>query len=126
MARPTVAVSDLLCVGDSVTRVFQSDPSHLPPYPNETLIPTSFIIDKLEYTASSFLESGLPKKHTSVGFFVEFSHAAWPRVNDRLKIDAKVVSVDARRATFDIVIRDEATGALIGEGKHGRAVIRFD
>jgi predicted thioesterase len=95
-------------------------------YPQGKLIPTAYLIDELELTASSFLESKLTGKHSSVGGSVLFKHLKWPIVHDRLKFEATVVKVDARKATFDVVISDERTGEIVATGANGRAVIAYD
>jgi hypothetical protein len=48
------------------------------------------------------------------------------RSESRLKIEAKVVKVDACRATFDAVITDEQTGEVVATGANGRTVMAFD
>jgi acyl-coenzyme A thioesterase PaaI-like protein len=47
----------------------------------------------------------------------------YPQVNDRLKIQANVMKVDSRRATFDVSITDENNGEVVAIGVNGRAVI---
>jgi predicted thioesterase len=98
----------------------------MPPGHTDLLAASSYIIDRLEHVASTFMERNLTDKHASVGYHVEFEHEKWPFVGDSVEIEAKVVKVDDRKATFDVKISDAATGEVIGTGKHGRALIRYD
>jgi predicted thioesterase len=61
-----------------VTSFVQPNRYQLAPYPVGKVLSTAYIIDGLEFTASTFLESKLPDKHASVGFFVQFKHKTWP------------------------------------------------
>jgi predicted thioesterase len=125
-ARPIVSLTKFLNITDKVTDSFVLSKEQMPPGHKGLLAATSYIIDRLEYMASTFMERNLTDKHASVGYFVEFEHKRWAMVGDKVKIEAQVTKVDDRKATFDIVITDNATGDLIGTGVHGRALIRFD
>jgi predicted thioesterase len=57
------------------------------------------------------LESKLSENHSSVGYFVQFTHKTCSRLDARLRIEAKVTKADSRRTTFDIAIQDEANGS---------------
>lgn len=123
--KPTLALNSVLSVGDAVTKTFTINKDHCPPGFSGDLIPTSLIVDRLEAASSRFLESNLTGNHTSVGYFVDFEHKKWPKIGSSVIVDAKVTKVDARKATFDIKVKDEL-GELIGSGTHGRAIIKFD
>jgi predicted thioesterase len=125
-ARPTVVLSDLLHLNDSSTRVFQPGRKDMPSSHTGNLIATSYLIDRCEATSSSFLESKLYGNHSSVGFLVQFTHSSWPLVDDRLRFEARVVKVDSRRATFEILVSNDVTNEVIGIGVNGRAVIKYD
>jgi predicted thioesterase len=125
-ARPTIVLSDVLHIGDSSTRVFQPGRKDMPSTHKGDLISTSYLIDRCESTSASYLESKLHGKHTSVGFLVQFTHWSWPRLDDRLRFEARVVKVDSRRATFEILVRNDATNEVVGTAVNGRAVIKYD
>ena len=124
-ARPTIILSDVLHVGDKVTRVFplKREDAH-PGYKGE-LVPTSLIIDRLELAASSFMESKLYGKHASVGWFVEFEHEKWPRLETKIQVEAEVVKVDDRKCSFTVTVKGEDDD-VIGRGTHSRATIKYD
>jgi predicted thioesterase len=95
----------------------------MPPGHTGNRIATSYIIDRLEFAASTFMESKLPATHASVGYLVEFEHLTWPSIGSRLQVQAMVGKVDQRKAMFYVFIMDES-GSVIGSGIHGRAMIK--
>jgi predicted thioesterase len=123
---PTLVLSNLLHVGDSVVRSFLIKKDAMPPGHAGDKIATSYIIDRLEYAASTFMESKMSGNHSSVGYLVQFEHKEWPVVGSRLKVQATVEKVDARKAMFNVVITNDKSGAVIGSGIHGRAMIKYD
>ena len=124
-AKPTIILSDVLHVGDKVNRVYSIGKKDTHPGHSGELIPTSLIIDRLEHAASVFMESKLSGNHASVGWFVDFEHKKWPQLESKIEVDAEVVKVDARKCTFNVVVKGE-DGGVIGTGTHSRATIKYD
>ena len=123
--KPTIVLSDVLHVGDKVKRSYSIRRSDTHPGFSGELIPTSLIVDRLEHAASVFMESKLTGKHASVGWFVDFEHKKWPQLESTIVVDAEVVKVDARKCTFNIVVKDDH-GDVIGTGTHSRATIKYE
>ena len=84
---------------------------------------TPALIGLMENTAMQLIE--LPEGSSSVGISINMKHLKATPVGAEIKCTAKLVEVDGRRYSFEIIATD-ATGDVIGEATHERFVVNVE
>jgi fluoroacetyl-CoA thioesterase len=94
---------------------FQSMPS---------VFATGFMVGLMEWTCIQLMAPHLDPGEGSLGIHVDVSHLAATPPGLDVTVDAECTAVDGRKLTFQVKAHDGAD--LIGEGRHERAVVRWD
>ena len=126
-SKQPVDLRKLFNIGDSftVTHHIQDKHSYNPTNKKKhNVLSTHNMIYMAEDLCSDNLEDKLPPKHTSVGYYVDFTHGKPVPLGNKIKINAKVSDIDQKKITFKTEIYDQ--DKLISSGVHKRAVIQFD
>ena len=79
------------------------------------------MIWQMEIACAELISQHVPDTQTSVGFHVDVKHVAPALPGAQLTTKVKVRSVDGRKITFAVEVRDG--DRLVGTGKHRRAVV---
>src|SRR5438876_12192324 len=82
---------------------------------------TPRMVSDMEYTCRDLLLRHLDPGEDSVGAHVSIDHLAATPLGMKVTIEAKIIEVDRRRVTFEVVARD--TIEECGRGKHVRFVV---
>ena len=82
---------------------------------------TPALIRLIEVAASELVEKNLPPESTSVGISLNVQHTAPTPLGLTVRADVKIISVDGRKVTFDVVAFDER--GEIGRGTHERFIV---
>ncbi len=82
---------------------------------------TPCMIAFMEGACLQLAQKDLPEGQTTVGTRVCVDHVKPSGLNQRLRIHAKLVSIDGRQLVFQVEAYDE--DGLIGKGMHNRAII---
>jgi fluoroacetyl-CoA thioesterase len=86
------------------------------------VLATPAVLALAERAARLALRGRIGNEDTSVGSWAELSHLAPTPPGVTVSATARLVEVDGRRLTFQLVVRD-GTGE-IATGRHGRVVVR--
>lgn len=78
----------------------------------------------IENTCASMVSELLPEGQTTVGVEIRLRHLAPTPVNNVVKIQVEVISIEKNMISFNAQIFDEVE--LVGEAEHRRAVIEVD
>lgn len=127
LSKNHVDLRNIFKVGDSfsVTHSIEDKHSYKPASTKKhTVLSTHNMIYMAEDLCSDNLEEKLPPKHTSVGYYVDFTHGEPVPTGNKIKINAKVTDIDKKKITFKTEVYDK--DKLISSGVHKRAVIQFD
>ena len=82
---------------------------------------TPRMVSDMEYTCRDLLLRHLDPGEDSVGAHVSIDHLAATPLGMKVTIEAKIIEVDRRRVTFELVARDSIEEC--GRGKHVRFVV---
>ena len=82
---------------------------------------TPAMIALMENASVNAIREYLPPGQTSVGVEVNVKHLAATPIGMRVRVRARVLSVEKRRVTFQVEAWDEKE--RIGEGTHVRAIV---
>jgi fluoroacetyl-CoA thioesterase len=82
---------------------------------------TPGLVGLMESAAMNALEGVLGPGETSVGTRIDVAHIAATPLGDEVRAEARLVGVDGRHLTFDVVAHDSTQ--RIGEGRHERVVV---
>lgn len=82
---------------------------------------TPAMIALMENASVNAIREYLPLGQTSVGVEVNVKHLAATPIGMRVRVRARVLSVEKRRVTFQVEAWDEKE--RIGEGTHVRAIV---
>ncbi len=82
---------------------------------------TPCMIAFMEGACLQLAQKSLPEGQTTVGVNVSVDHLKPSGLNQKLRICAKLASVEGRALLFDVEAYDE--DGLIGKGTHKRAII---
>jgi fluoroacetyl-CoA thioesterase len=85
------------------------------------VLATPAVVALAERAACLALRGRIADADTSVGSWMELSHLAPTAPGASVAATARLVEVDGRRITFDLVVRDGA--GEIAVGRHGRVVV---
>jgi len=85
------------------------------------VLATPAVLALAERAACRALRGRIRDADTSVGSWVELSHLAPTAPGATIAATARLVEVDGRRLTFELVVRDGA--GQIATGQHGRVVV---
>jgi fluoroacetyl-CoA thioesterase len=85
------------------------------------VLATPAVLALAERAASLALRGQIGDADTSVGSWVELSHLAPSAPGASVVATARLVEVDGRRLTFDLMVRDGA--GEIARGRHERVVV---
>ncbi len=85
---------------------------------------TGFMVGLMEWTCIQLMAPHLDPGEGSLGIHVDVSHLAATPPGLDVTVDAECTDVDGRKLTFQVKAHDGAD--LIGEGRHERAVVRWD
>ncbi len=89
--------------------------------PENAVYATPRMVSDMEYTCRDLLLRHLDAGEDSVGAHVSVDHLAATPLGMKVTIEAKIVEVDRRRVTFEVVARDSLEEC--GRGKHVRFVV---
>ena len=85
---------------------------------------TGFMVGLMEWTCLKLLQPHLEEGEGSLGVHIDVSHEAATPPGMSITVEAECVTVEGRRAAFQVEARDEAE--LIGRGRHERLVVLWD
>jgi fluoroacetyl-CoA thioesterase len=85
---------------------------------------TGFMIVLMEWTCIQLMAPHLDEGEGSVGTHVDVSHLAATPVGLTVTVDVECVEVSGRKLVFRVRAHDGVD--LIGEGRHERAVVRWE
>ncbi len=88
------------------------------------VLATGFMVGLMEWTCIQLIAPHLDDGEGSLGIHVDFSHTAATPPGLTVTVDAECTAVDGRRLTFQLRAHDGLD--LIGQGRHQRAVVRWD
>lgn len=83
---------------------------------------TPAMIAHMEGTSMRLIKKFLNDGEDSVGIAISTSHIKASALNEKIEISAKVVNVDNRKISLEIIATD-SKGDKIGEAKHDRFII---
>ena len=89
--------------------------------PENAVYATPRMVSDMEYTCRDLLLRHLDPGEDSVGAHVSIDHLAATPLGMKVTIEAKIIEVDRRRVTFELVARDSIEEC--GRGKHVRFVV---
>lgn len=75
----------------------------------------------MEQAAAELLQTVLPEGWTSVGIAMSVVHTSASPVGMKVKAEAKVIAVDRRKVSYEVVAFDEV--GEIGKGSHERFAV---
>ena len=82
------------------------------------------MIMEMETSCAELALAGLPDGRTTVGFHVDVKHVAPAKPGDAMTTTARLVSIDGRKLTFSVEVREGAR--LVGTGRHRRAIVSLE
>jgi fluoroacetyl-CoA thioesterase len=85
---------------------------------------TGFMVVLLEWVCIQLMTPHLDEGEGSLGTHVDVSHLAATPVGLTVTVDVECVEVSGRKVVFKVRAHDGVD--LIGEGRHERAVVRWD
>ena len=85
------------------------------------VLATPWLIAFIERVAFRLLEADLSEELSSVGTEVNIRHKAPSPIGSKVRVSAKVISVDGKRITLSVQAWDEQK--MIAEGTHQRVII---
>jgi fluoroacetyl-CoA thioesterase len=85
---------------------------------------TGFMVVLLEWVCIQLLNPHLDEGEGSLGTHVDVSHLAATPPGLTVTVDVECVAVNGRKVVFKVRAHDGVD--LIGEGRHERAVVRWD
>jgi fluoroacetyl-CoA thioesterase len=88
------------------------------------VLATGFMVGLMEWTCIQLIAPHLDPGEGSLGIHVDFSHTAATPPGLTVTVDAECTAVEGRRLTFRLRAHDGVE--LIGEGRHQRAVVKWD
>src|SRR4051812_2856090 len=112
-----------LVPGDSITKEIAINEERCISFmgPENAVYATPRMVSDMEYTCRDLLLRHLDAGEDSVGAHVSIDHLAATPLGMKVTIEAKIIEVDRRRVTFEVVARD--TIEECGRGKHVRFVV---
>lgn len=112
-----------LVPGDTISKQIDIDASRCIAFmgPANAVYATPEMINDMEYTCRDLLLRHLDPGEDSVGAHVSVDHLAATPLGMKVTIEAKIIEVDRRRVTFEVVARDQIEEC--GRGKHVRFVV---
>lgn len=84
---------------------------------------TPRLLALMELAARSVAAATLPAGSTTVGISLQLRHLAPSIVGATVRARATITARTDRALEFDLVAEDVATGTVIGDGHHGRAIV---
>jgi fluoroacetyl-CoA thioesterase len=100
-----------------VTVTPEMSPPHLP----VKVLSTPSMVQLMEQTCLLSAAPHLDENEATVGTHICVSHVAAAAAGDDVVVTSKLIEVQKRRLRYEV--RAEASGRLLGEGTHDRAVI---
>lgn len=88
------------------------------------VLATPIMIAEMERAASNCIMTVLPSGKSSVGTEISVKHLSATPVTAVIKVQATLISLDEKRATFNLTAWDEQ--GIIGEGTHTRAIVDIE
>ncbi len=88
---------------------------------NVPVFSTPRLVALLEAAAVNALRGHLAAGQTSVGTWIDLAHLAATPIGGAVRAEARLVAVNGRDLTFDVVAFDDS--GKIGEGVHRRAIV---
>jgi fluoroacetyl-CoA thioesterase len=85
---------------------------------------TGFMIVLMKWSCTQLLAPHLDAGEGSLGTHVDVSHLATTLPGQTVTVDAELTEVKGRKLVFKVRAHDGID--LIGEGRHGRAVVTWD
>lgn len=85
---------------------------------------TPMMIAAMEHAAASLLQRYLDEEETSVGIMMNTTHDAATPCGMQVSIEAKIVEVNRKKVSFEIIAKDEKD--TIGVAKHDRFIVVKD
>lgn len=82
------------------------------------------MIMEMETACAELALAGLPGGRTTVGFHVDVKHVAPAKPGDAMTTTVRLVSINGRKLTFSVEVRDGAQ--LVGIGRHRRAIVSIE
>ena len=112
-----------LVPGDTIAKQIDIDESRCIGFmgPANAVYATPEMINDMEYTCRDLLLRHLDPGEDSVGSQVKVDHLAATPLGMKVTIEAKIIEVDRRRVTFEVVARDQIEEC--GRGTHVRFVV---
>ena len=112
-----------LVAGDTMTRQIDINEERCIAFmgPENAVYATPRMVSDMEYTCRDLLLRHLDPGEDSVGAHVSIDHLAATPLGMKVTIEAKIIEVDRRRVTFELVARDSIEEC--GRGKHVRFVV---
>jgi len=112
-----------LSPGDSLTRSFIVDESRCISFMGAAnrVYATPQMVNDMEFACRDLLLRHLDPGEDSVGARVSIDHLAATPLGMQITIEARLIAVDKRRVTFEVVARDSLEEC--GRGKHVRFVV---
>ena len=112
-----------LVAGDTIKKQIDIDEERCIAFmgPENAVYATPRMVSDMEYTCRDLLLRHLDPGEDSVGAHVSIDHLAATPLGMKVTIEAKIIEVDRRRVTFELVARDSIEEC--GRGKHVRFVV---
>ncbi len=88
---------------------------------NVPVFSTPRLVALVEEAAVNALRGHLEAGQTSVGTWIDLAHLAATPIGGAVRAEARLVAVNGRELTFDVIAFDETE--KIGEGRHRRAIV---
>jgi fluoroacetyl-CoA thioesterase len=112
-----------LAPGDTITKQIEIDEARCISFmgPENAVYATPRMVSDMEYTCRDLLLRHLDEGEDSVGAHVSIDHLAATPMGMKVTIDAKIIEVDRRRVTFEVVARDSIEEC--GRAKHVRFIV---
>lgn len=85
------------------------------------VLSTPSMIYFMERTAMNCVQNHLPQGYTTVGTMVNVKHVSPAPVNSVIRVEARLISKEARRLLFEV--RAYRNSTLVGEGLHERYIV---
>jgi len=99
-----------------------------PENPDFTAMPevfaTGFMVALMEWSCCEAIKAHLEPGEGSLGTMIDVTHEAATPAGFTVTVDARLDSVEGRKLIFTVEAHDGHD--LIGRGRHGRAVVRWD
>lgn len=82
---------------------------------------TPMMIALMEHCACTCLDPFLEEGETSVGVLMNTTHDAATPVGMKVSVTAKIVAVDRKKVSFEVIAKDEVD--VIGTAQHDRFIV---